>query len=127
MRTIIHNCTFIPDGSSRIESGYLIIENGSIQEIGSGAMPSTETGKIAGSAFGINDAVLFVKNTCHASMNDIVQNACVNPSVLAQADHKKGSLEVGKDADIVIVDEKINIKHVLVSGKEVYTGCSCFE
>lgn len=81
-----------------------------------------ETGRIAGSAFGMNDAVLFVKKNCQASMNDIVQMACVNPSVLAQVSDTKGTLAVGKDADLVILDEEIQIKHVFVSGKEVYKG-----
>lgn len=79
-----------------------------------------ETGRIAGSAFGMNDAVLFVKKNCRASMNDIVQMACVNPSVLAQVSDTKGTLAVGKDADIVILDEEIQIKHVFVFGNEVY-------
>lgn len=81
-----------------------------------------ETGRIAGSAFGMNDAVLFVKKTCNASMNDIVQMACVNPSVLAQVSDSKGTLTAGKDADIIILDDHINIKNVFVSGKEVYTA-----
>lgn len=79
-----------------------------------------ETGRIAGSAFGMNDAVRFIKETCHATMNDIVQMACVNPSILAKVDSCKGTLTVGKDADIVILNEDIWIKQVFVSGREVY-------
>ena len=81
-----------------------------------------ETGRIAGSAFGMNDAVRFMRKTCRSSMNDIVQMACVNPSVLAQVDSTKSTLTVGKDADIIIIDNEIQIKHVFVAGEEVYTG-----
>lgn len=79
-----------------------------------------ETGRIAGSAFGMNDAVHFVKEVCHSSMNDIVQMACVNPSVLAQVSHNKGTLSAGKDADVIIIDEAVNVKKVLVAGTTVY-------
>ena len=79
-----------------------------------------ETGRIAGSAFGMNDAVRFVKEVCHSSMNDIVQMACVNPSVLAQVSHTKGTLSSGKDADIIIIDEAVNIRNVFVAGSTVY-------
>ncbi|MBQ8856749.1 MAG: N-acetylglucosamine-6-phosphate deacetylase [Lachnospiraceae bacterium] len=79
-----------------------------------------ETGRIAGSAFGMNDAVACIREFCQASMNDIVQMACVNPSILANVSDQKGTLTVGKDADIIIMDNENQIKTVFVSGKEVY-------
>jgi N-acetylglucosamine-6-phosphate deacetylase len=37
-------------------------------------------------------------------------------------DNKKGSLAKGKDADILIFDEDINIKMTMVKGRIVYTS-----
>jgi N-acetylglucosamine-6-phosphate deacetylase len=39
-----------------------------------------------------------------------------------QVADRKGSLLVGKDADIVIFDEKINVKTTIVNGQVIYTA-----
>lgn len=33
---------------------------------------------------------------------------------------RKGSLEPGKDADIVIFDDSINVKRTIIGGKTIY-------
>ena len=35
---------------------------------------------------------------------------------------RKGSIEVGKDADLVIFDKNINILKTIIGGKVVYDG-----
>jgi len=46
--------------------------------------------------------------------------ATVNPAVVINVDKKKGSLEPGKDADIAIIDDEINVYMTIVKGNIVY-------
>lgn len=41
----------------------------------------------------------------------------INPAKILKIEHKKGSLEVGKDADCVICDKDLNIVNVFAKGK----------
>ena len=43
----------------------------------------------------------------------------MNPAKLLGVDDKIGSLETGKDADILIVDEGYNIVDTFVKGKKI--------
>lgn len=37
-------------------------------------------------------------------------------------DKRKGSIELGKDADITIFDEEFEIKHTIVEGRTVFSN-----
>ncbi|MPM52604.1 N-acetylglucosamine-6-phosphate deacetylase [bioreactor metagenome] len=79
------------------------------------------TGRRAGSAFGMIDAVRFMLKTVNCTLNDIVQMACVNPAVLAKVADKKGRLAVGMDADICVMDQKQQILHTIIGSRIVYS------
>lgn len=51
---------------------------------------------------------------------EAIQMASAIPARIMKINDKKGSLEPGKDADIVIFDENININTTIVNGKIVY-------
>ena len=78
------------------------------------------TGRIAGSAYGMNDMVKSMLNICHCSIKEIVQMTCINPSIVAKVDNHKGSLAPGKDADIILMDHEADIKRTFVRGKLAY-------
>ncbi len=48
------------------------------------------------------------------------QTSSLNASRAIHLYDRKGSLEVGKDADLVLVDEQINVCLTLVEGQVVY-------
>ena len=79
-----------------------------------------ETGRISGSCIGMIDALKNVIKFTGCSMNDVVQMACVNPSVLAQVANSKGTLEVGKDADVVMLSKDLDVVMTIVNGNIVY-------
>jgi len=54
------------------------------------------------------------------SIQDAVKMATINPAKVIGVDDKKGSLVKGKDADVVIFDENINVVMTIVGGKIVY-------
>jgi N-acetylglucosamine-6-phosphate deacetylase len=45
-----------------------------------------------------------------------------NPAKLVGMDNKKGSIAPGMDADLIMFDDDIQIKKVIVGGQEVYSG-----
>jgi N-acetylglucosamine-6-phosphate deacetylase len=53
---------------------------------------------------------------------EAVQMAALTPATIMKIDNKKGSLSVGKDADIIIFDENINVEMTIINGKIVYNG-----
>ena len=52
-------------------------------------------------------------------LEDAVRMASETPARLLHIDDRKGSLQKGKDADIVILDQKINVRCVIAGGKIV--------
>ena len=53
-------------------------------------------------------------------MIEAIEMAALTPARIMNIADKKGSIEVGKDADIVIFDEDINIYKTIVNGNVVY-------
>lgn len=51
---------------------------------------------------------------------EAVQMATINPAAIMKIDDKKGSLMIGKDADIVIFDENINVAMTMIKGRVVH-------
>lgn len=80
-----------------------------------------DTGRIAGSAFGMIDAVRFMVSTCQCSMQEIVRMACMNPAKIARVDASKGSLAIAKDADICVLSKQLDVHYTFVKGQKVYT------
>ena len=52
---------------------------------------------------------------------DAVKMMTITPAKIMGAHHKKGSITVGKDADLVIFDDDINLQYTIIGGKVVYT------
>lgn len=77
-------------------------------------------GRLAGSVLGLNQAVKNVMEFADVSLQDAVRMATMNPARLLGISGKKGSLEAGKDADIIIFDEALVIKSAIVKGDMVY-------
>lgn len=79
-----------------------------------------ESGSLAGSTLRMNKAVKNFKEKVGVKLEDAVYIASYSPAKLLGVENKKGSLEVGKDADIIIFDKDLNIKMTIVEGKIVY-------
>jgi N-acetylglucosamine-6-phosphate deacetylase len=59
-------------------------------------------------------------NQVDLSMVDAVRMSSLTPAKIIGVAHKKGSIEKGKDADITIFDNDINIKRTIVRGKIIF-------
>lgn len=77
-------------------------------------------GTLAGSTLTLDRAVYNVMKMAKIPLNEAVRMATYNPAKLIGVSQRKGSVEPGKDADLVVFDENIRIKNVLVDGKILF-------
>ena len=74
----------------------------------------------AGSVATIDRCVRNMIKLVGLSIQDAVKMATINPAKVIGLDEKKGSLAEGKDADILILDEDVNVIMTIVGGRIVY-------
>ncbi|MBE6656671.1 MAG: N-acetylglucosamine-6-phosphate deacetylase [Ruminococcaceae bacterium] len=77
-------------------------------------------GTIAGSVLKLNHAVKNVLAYTSLPICEVFKMASLNPATSIGVSDRIGSLEAGKDADIIIVDEDINVKRTIKKGKTIY-------
>jgi len=85
-----------------------------------GTLRSLENGSIAGSAMTFDQDVRNMVKVVGIPLPWAVQMASLNPARAMGLDSDKGSLQVGKDADLILIDEDINIYLTMVQGRVVY-------
>lgn len=76
-----------------------------------------EDGTLAGSTLTLNKAVYNMVHMINIPLEDAVRMASLNPARAIGVDNKKGSIEIGKDADLIIFDDDINVLKAMVKGK----------
>ncbi|MCH1627275.1 N-acetylglucosamine-6-phosphate deacetylase [Fredinandcohnia quinoae] len=79
-------------------------------------------GTLAGSILKLNDAVRNMMQFSECTLWDITQMTAANPAKQINMFDKKGSIKVGKDADFVIVNEKLEVIMTYCCGKLAYSS-----
>ncbi|WZU02511.1 amidohydrolase family protein [Erysipelothrix sp. D19-032] len=74
------------------------------------------TGSLAGSVAEMDFVVRNFKHFTGASMRDLVKISSENAAKHLEIFGRKGSIAIGKDADIVIVDNDINVETTICRG-----------
>jgi len=97
------------DGDYEIWGETIIVKNG---------RTANKAGSIAGSVISMLDAVRLM-HSLGVSYVDLAQMASSNPARLLGVDSACGSIEVGKRADLVALDDACNVKLALVGAKVV--------
>ena len=77
-------------------------------------------GTIAGSVLKLNNAVKNVLDHTDLPVNEVFKMASLNPANAIHKADRIGSLEAGKDADIIITDENINVLRTIKKGRTIY-------
>ena len=77
-------------------------------------------GTLAGSVLTMDKAVCNMVDKVGVSLTEAIQMATASPARCLGVESKKGSLEPGKDADIVILNKKLEVELTMVKGKIVY-------
>ncbi|MDB5135890.1 MAG: nagA [Mucilaginibacter sp.] len=89
-----------------------------IVEDGVAKMPDRNS--FAGSVATFNKLVQNIIKLAEVPLIEAVRMASETPARIMKINDKKGSLELGMDADVVIFDEDINIDTTIINGKIVY-------
>ncbi len=79
-----------------------------------------EDGTVAGSVLHLNKGVWNVYENSDIPLYECVNCASLNPATVIGLDNIKGSIEVGKDADIIITDSQFNVVKTIIGGKIKY-------
>ena len=79
-----------------------------------------EDGTIAGSVLRLNRAVQNVYENTDIGIAKAFASASLNPATAIHEESRKGSLEVGKDADIIIIDTDFNVIKTIIGGTTRY-------
>ncbi len=77
-------------------------------------------GTIAGSVLKLNDAVKNVLENTSLPVYEVIKMASLSPARAIRCADRIGSLEEGKDADIIIADANMNIIKTIKKGKTIY-------
>ncbi len=106
----------MPEGDSilgGLKSGVRVLV-----EDGVAKMPDRSS--FAGSVATADRLVRTMVNMAEISLPEAIRMITLTPARIMGVDKHKGSLISGKDADIVIFDDQINIQYTIVNGKVIY-------
>ena len=102
----------MPDGQYRLGAATVNVRDGVTTTAGGGS--------IAGSTLTMDVAVANAVGLLGISLPEAVALASANPARLLGLDDRKGSIAVGMDADLVVLDESLSCVGTMVGGSWVY-------
>lgn len=102
----------LPDGIYHLLDAKVIVKDGKATQ---------EDGTIASSTALLNQCVRNMNQAVGVELSDAVKMATLNPARVIGASEFIGSLEIGKQADLTVVDEDFNVYMTMVNGKIVYS------
>ncbi|MCX7941483.1 MAG: N-acetylglucosamine-6-phosphate deacetylase, partial [Dictyoglomaceae bacterium] len=103
--------TGLSDGEYQLAGQKVTVNNGKA---------TLYDGTIAGSTLTLNIAVKNMMEMGGIKLEDAVFMASYSPALLLGIENIKGSLDVGKDADIVIFDNNFQVRMTIVEGEIVF-------
>ena len=106
----------MPEGNS-ILGGY---KNGIEVLVEEGVAKMPDRSSFAGSVATFDRLVRTMLNLAEVPMLETIEMASLTPARIMKVDDRKGSLEIGKDADILIFDDQVSIQMTMVEGRVVY-------
>jgi N-acetylglucosamine-6-phosphate deacetylase len=107
----------LPDGEYEMFGRHIVKKNG-ISRL-AGSRPDQDN-TMAGSEWPMNRNLHVLVDRVGVPLRDAIRMATLTPATIIDADNRKGSLEPGKDADLVVIDEDVNVYLAMVRGEIVY-------
>ena len=95
-------------------------ENGMEIVIDDGVAKLADKSAFAGSVASGDRLVRNVYKNCNIELVDAVYMMTVTPAKMIGVSDRKGNIETGKDADLIVFDDDINISDVYVMGEKVH-------
>jgi N-acetylglucosamine-6-phosphate deacetylase len=106
----------MPEGRSLL-GGY---KNGVEVFVEDGVAKMPDRNSFAGSVATFDRLVRTMLTLAEVSLLDTITMASLTPARIMKVQDQKGSLEIGKDADIIIFDKDINIQMTMVEDSIIY-------
>lgn len=106
----------MPDGESILGS----LEKGQKVIIEDGVAKLQDRTAFAGSVATTDRLVRTMVEVAEIPLIDAIKMMTLTPARIMKIDSHKGSIENGKDADLVIFDSNINVSHTIIEGDVVY-------
>jgi len=101
----------LPDGTYQLVGHQVTVKDGQAR---------LSDGTLAGSTASLNECVRNVNQQVGVPLLDAVKMASLNPARAMGFTDRLGSIAVGKDASLAIIDEQVNVYLTMVKGKIVY-------
>jgi N-acetylglucosamine-6-phosphate deacetylase len=102
---------FMESGDWELGGQKVIVDNNSAR---------LADGTLAGSILTLNKAVYNILKYTDLEIYEAVALASLNPARLINVDNTKGSIKIGKDADLIIFDEELKVYLSIAEGKIIY-------
>jgi N-acetylglucosamine-6-phosphate deacetylase len=77
-------------------------------------------GTLIGTALGLNQMLGRLIEFTGCSVVEAVRTVTYNAARVLALEHKKGTIEAGKDADLVLLDDDLSVRATIVAGQIVY-------
>jgi N-acetylglucosamine-6-phosphate deacetylase len=107
-------CADMPDGCTYQSFGHTVtVQKGRV---------SLEDGTLAGSTLTMKKAVQNMRAFTGLPLGEVIRMASLYPAETIGLAGCKGSLAVGKDADIVLLDPNLEVKLTMVAGTVAYSA-----
>jgi N-acetylglucosamine-6-phosphate deacetylase len=119
-RTALITDAIRPAGTAVSESILGSIDNGLKVIIEDGVAKLPDRTSFAGSIATADRLVRSMINLADVSLEDAIKMISATPARILGVLDKKGTLTAGKDADIIIFDNNINISMTMINGRIVY-------
>ena len=104
----------LPDGHYKLGVNDVVVEDGDAKLASNGVR--------AGSTLTTGQALKNLVKFTGESVEKVLPLLTANPARLIGMDHRKGSIAPGKDADLVVLDQDLNVTATYVAGVNVYAG-----
>ncbi|MDL2225504.1 N-acetylglucosamine-6-phosphate deacetylase [Eubacteriales bacterium OttesenSCG-928-M02] len=114
-----HGIGGLPDGEYTRSNGRTVVVKDGICRL-KGSDPSQDN-TMAGSCFLMDRGIYNVYKVLNRPLEDAIRMATITPAKIIHIDDYTGSLEVGKCADIMVMDDDIVVYETIVEGKTLYT------
>ena len=102
----------LPDGEYHFSHQSVKMINGTVR--------IQKDGTLAGTTLKMNEALRNFMTATDEPLENVWQTTSQNPARAIHVSNRKGTITIGKDADLILVDDDINVYLTVVEGRVVY-------
>jgi N-acetylglucosamine-6-phosphate deacetylase len=100
-----------PDGDYAVDERTVYVRDGAAR---------LEDGTLAGSTLTMDSALRNFISATGEPLENVWQCASLNPAKAINVSHEKGSVEINKDADLILIGDDLDVRYTIASGKIIY-------